>query len=1066
MAKKRKAAEITIDINANVAALAKDMNRAVSELEKLQRKVASLQKLLTFSLALDTFKTLGPYLKNFATLLGDVAERGEKLGSIRESFTQLGGSASEIEKAKTAVMGVVDSFTLMQIANEGLLKQIPGYADNFGKIADLGNRVADALGIEATEGIKQVTDALATAKDKQLAAVGITIDAEKAYLDYAKAVGVSTKELSDAQKQEARRIAAMEQLDNALAKLPASSDSVANAMGAMKASFDEALGNFAIGINESDELTTAFRDLQNAIGEVDWEEFGRKVASFVTIVVDGLTGILPYVESFFGTILDGIALIDRTILEAKVNGLAGSMDRAGQQLDAEEKVRQQVKAMEKYVRQLDDLQKKVVGAKSKKDVDALIPVLGQYVEIWKTMGDSAPAIKAKLIEITQTVEKQLQVLPEVAKIAPQAGAAVTGTLGEQGEAAAKAKTELDKLNAAWQKYLKSTQAAQNDQADLGAMSDTEYGAFRQKMADAVQQDFYEQWKEKMDLGGEHYQEVMDAANKEVNKAAMELDKKRYDAQQERLNRIRDNTNRAMGNVYAGVAEMGNQLGVDLSGILNVVQDKFSNQMADAMQSIAESIGMTGEGAGAAFADYVGVGLQVVNQGLQAKSQDRATKSNAGTGATVGMAGGAIIGGIFGGPAGAMLGAQIGQVAGTIIGGMIKWGPQNADTKARHVFANWLESQLEQLSAVTLRTRNGQFATVQGNMMNFVEGDSGRFNTPGWADDMNKWGSEARTTFEGLATAIKGVLGITEDVAGQMAYLLGENLAGNIDNARLLVYQLGLSFEDLSEALLKMAKQGEITWQQYVVNLAGVSEAFVPGLKAVNDMKGAVDQFIGSGGRGMAALKGIKDIAIEAIEGGAKTLDDLKRQLVAGGMTPEDADKFVSALRASGVRSLEEIKNLSEAQLGQIVASVGNSVDSINNKWKEIGTNLEKIKYDMDNLPTEKDIKVNFKATFDENMQKASDAGLLDAGNTKLGDVPPPTNQTKAMSVGARQTQAAQTTINSSPNVMKAQSLNVNIDARNAEIGVEERIRTVITSYGDMIAQQAANIVMDNQTRGA
>jgi hypothetical protein len=170
--------------------------------------------------------------------------------------------------------------------------------------------------------------------------------------------------------------------------------------------------------------------------------------------------------------------------------------------------------------------------------------------------------------------------------------------------------------------------------------------------------------------------------------------------------------------------------------------------------------------------------------------------------------------------------------------------------------------------------------------------------------------------------------------------------------------------------------------------------------------------------------------------------------------------------AQGVRMLSEVKNLSDAQLGQIVAGVGNSVDAINKKWQEVGKDLEKIKWNMDNLPTEKDIKVRFSAEFDSNMQKASNAGLLDPGASRLDPVDSPGVTAKSMSISTAQTRGAVRTMSAGGANVKSSNFTIAIDARNADVGVEDRIRTVITSYGDVIAQQAANIVMDNQSRGA
>jgi hypothetical protein len=793
----------------------------------------------------------------------------------------------------------------------------------------------------------------------------------------------------------------------------------------------------------------AYRQLADTLDDVDWQALGTAASQFFTVLLGAAASALP-------TIIKWIEDTNRGFQYLFGEGAQANADRSSTKIGQLEE-------------QLAKLDKSAIGPnvrdeRKKKLLEQLDAEKKTFAELRQEIDAQAKkTTEAAAATTTYTVKIEglnQTVIPAI-KNTQLSGEAID----EQAKAAAKAKAELEKLNSSWGKYLRTTEIAQDNEADLGLITDDEYMKLRDRMVEAVRQDFYAEWKDKMDLGGQHYEDVMKAANEEVNRAALKLDKDRFDQQQRRLREIRDINKQALNDIYGTMTALGEQFGVDLGGIFNELSKNFSNQMADGLQDLAESLGMKGDDAGAKLGSYINTGLQVLDAGLAAKGRDKATKSNAGTGGAIGMGGGAIIGGMIGGPAGAALGAQIGKVAGEAIGGMLKWGPQNAGTQARHVFANWLEEQLKQLSAVTVRMSNGQYGTFNGNLMNFVEGDSSRFNKPGWAEEMNKWGAEAFTMFDGLGHAIKGLLGITEDVGGQIAYLLGENLGGNIDNARMLVYQLGLSFEQLSDALLKMAQKGQITWQQYISYVAGLDEAFKPGLKGINDMTGAMNQLVGSGGRGLGAIKAVKNVVQEAMEGGAKTLEDLRKHLIAGGMTAEDADKIIQVFRANGVTMLKEVENMTDAQLGGIVAGIGNSVESINEKWKEMGTNLDKIKVQMDNLPTEKDIQINFKATFDENMKKAQEAGLLDVGSQKLETVPPPSKGTKSMSVNRRQTTAAISTVNSSPSTLKSQSVNISIDARGAEAGVEQKIYDVVNSYSDVIARQAANIVMDNQVRG-
>ena len=137
-------------------------------------------------------------------------------------------------------------------------------------------------------------------------------------------------------------------------------------------------------------------------------------------------------------------------------------------------------------------------------------------------------------------------------------------------------------------------------------------------------------------------------------------------------------------MYGSMTEIGNQLGVDLSGIFTELSENFGDEMTELMNTIGEQLGMTG----AEFAGYMNVVMEGIGHALNAGSVDKANKSNKGTGGAIGYAAGAAIGAYFGGPFGAQLGGAIGKAAGEAIGDTMKWGPQNKETKARHVFANW------------------------------------------------------------------------------------------------------------------------------------------------------------------------------------------------------------------------------------------------------------------------------------------------------------------------------------------------------------------------------------------
>lgn len=1066
MAKKtRKAAEITIDINANVAQLAKDMAKVRKELDGFGSKVSSIQKLLAATFTLDVGRTVLPFVQALATSLGTLAQKGEEAGSIADAFQRLGGSAEQISKAKEATLGVVSSFALMQIANEAMLRQVPGVVENFGILAEYGAKVADTLGIDTKEGIERVIDALSSGKKEQLAAVKMTVDTEEAYRRYAEQLGTTADKLSEIQQKEAVQIQFYRQLKDANEALAAPALSVANAQDKFNTALDEGATRFGIAINNNQELTKVWDDLADSFDDVDWDGWGVAAGNFFSTLLSWASYVLPDISDSVKEInrafsylfnigkqgeADRLATKIREV-EDKLNGLEGKSatfsNQGSLQSKAQSRIRNRLNGPE------------AVDAERAYWQQELENLKAQFKTASAGLGDSTSATNgaASATDKLRDANKNLNdvVVPGIRHNERSAKAKEA-----DAEAAKKASKEFERYAASWRdanRAQSETSLKDKIEQSIEALDYSSFDVLVAQLERSVQEGFVEKWKPAIEAGAVSFEEVEERGKNMALEVGNDLRARLIDAGKKAAEETKREYQEAFRNISTSATDLGDAFGVDLRGIMTTLNDFFSEEMGSLTEEIAATLKMTAKELDATVQTIVAVASTI----LEAKKLDKETKSNKGTGGAIGSSAGAAIGSMWG-PEGAKLGAEIGKVIGQTVGSLFRWGAQNASTQARHAFANWLEDQLAQLDAVTLMGRDGTYRTASGANVNFLEGDTGRFNTPGWAEGMNKWADGASSMFVGLGNSLKEMLGITEEVGEQLGYILGENLAGNIDNARLLVYQLGLSFEELSEALLNLAKRGEISWREYAVQIAGLGEAFEPGLKATADLKGAWDQFVGSGGRGMAALKGVRDLAVEAFEDGARTLDQMRERLIAGGATPEEADAFIKALRANGIQTVKEITELSEAQLGSIVGSFEGYSDSIAAKWQKMGQDLEKIKIGIDSLPTEKDIKIRFSAEFDENMQKAEEAGLLEGGT--LQPVSSPTPDVSASRVSSPQIQTA-TAQGRSTQSAKMQSFSINVDARGADAGVEQRVENVVLNYRDIIAQQAASIVMDNQARG-
>jgi hypothetical protein len=397
--------------------------------------------------------------------------------------------------------------------------------------------------------------------------------------------------------------------------------------------------------------------------------------------------------------------------------------------------------------------------------------------------------------------------------------------------------------------------------------------------------------------------------------------------------------------------------------------------------------------------------------------------------------------------------------------MFKWGAQNPETNARKAFSDYVEEGFKKLRTIGFFDAAGQMRLFNSQNLDFVTGASTRFNAGGdtggtnWADNFNAMGAEVTTVFKGLGEAFEEVLGLTEDVGAQIGYILAINLGGNIDNARLLVQQLGLDMEDMIDALIEAGRTGEMTWLEVESAIQGVNSAFEEGLVAVGNVSGAWEEFVGSGGRGIAALKGLKDIAIEAMEAGARSLEDLRARLIQAGANPEAVDAMINAIRGRGISTLQELADANDRILGGIVADTNAASQSLTQQWEDMGNKVEEFKNTLTELDKQmtKDLTINVKTNFDSNTERAMDEGLYrDTPAEKLNSAP--MNTPSSSSAKYRRTV-------SNNSGAKASSMTVNIDARGAQRGVHSDVTTAMAVMENRIVNRTANILYEQMQRG-
>lgn len=208
-----------------------------------------------------------------------VVERGQGVSELTASFNALqkqAGSLATVEmpKLREATQGLVSDTDLMRAANEALLSGLsPKQFEDLAKAADT---LGDAVGINTTDALNQLTLAANTGQERLLKMYGIVIDNKKAEEDFAKTLGVSADQLNELGKKEAARLAIIDKIKQKSEELAAATaggpgtiaDALTQAGNAAGTFYDR----FADFVNNSPRIAAAIQqatqqltDLGNAI---------------------------------------------------------------------------------------------------------------------------------------------------------------------------------------------------------------------------------------------------------------------------------------------------------------------------------------------------------------------------------------------------------------------------------------------------------------------------------------------------------------------------------------------------------------------------------------------------------------------------------------------------------------------------------------------------------------------------------------------------------------------------------------------------------------------------------
>ena len=152
--------------------------------------------------------------KTFAVGLDSIKLAG-KLEGIESGFDNMrkkaGFSINTFKKLDNALNGTADKMTIMTQANQAMLLGITDSEDQMAEMFDVAQRLALAVGQDAAFGIESLVTGLGRQSKLMLDNLGIMVDTNRAYDDYADELGTTADKLTDQERKQAFVNAAMKE---------------------------------------------------------------------------------------------------------------------------------------------------------------------------------------------------------------------------------------------------------------------------------------------------------------------------------------------------------------------------------------------------------------------------------------------------------------------------------------------------------------------------------------------------------------------------------------------------------------------------------------------------------------------------------------------------------------------------------------------------------------------------------------------------------------------------------------------------------------------------------------
>jgi hypothetical protein len=215
--------------------------------------------------------------KDFIVTSVQSAAAAERLGTATDNLGRQYGVAGDaiVASIQKASQGTVSQVDAMQSANQAMLLGVAKNEEEFGRLTQVAVGLGRAMGQDAKKSVEDLTIGIGRQSRLILDNLGLIVNADAAYIQYAVSVGKSVNELTEAEKKQAFLNAALSQGERKLAQLgPLTLDNVGKVekLTASWADFQVEFGRVLLALGDAGaaEGATSFIDKLGA-GAQAWQ---------------------------------------------------------------------------------------------------------------------------------------------------------------------------------------------------------------------------------------------------------------------------------------------------------------------------------------------------------------------------------------------------------------------------------------------------------------------------------------------------------------------------------------------------------------------------------------------------------------------------------------------------------------------------------------------------------------------------------------------------------------------------------------------------------------------------